>query len=315
MSTSLTTDFTYKTIELKDDYEGKATATLIAAKSNTGKRKSILYLHGFIDYFFHPHVAKQFDEHGYDFHALDLRKYGRSLMKHQRACYCKSVDEYFEEITIAIQEINAKGNDSVILLGHSTGGLTASLYANYGAEKKLVSGVILNSPFFEMNLPNTTRSVLKVLSNTIPLINPYAKLSNAIPAAYGKSLHKDYNGEWDYNLEWKPLKGFPAYFMWFKAVMSGHKKLQNNSNITVPVLVMHSSQSLPKKWKKEDFQKSDIVLNVKHIKEIGAKLGKQITVLEVKDGLHDIFLSREDVRNFAFTEMFKWLQSTVNKTK
>lgn len=309
MSTNLSADFTFKTIDLKDDYEGKAIATLMAAKTNTGKRKSILYIHGFIDYFFHPHVAKQFDDCGFDFHALDLRKYGHSLMKHQRACYAKNLDEYFEEITIAIKDIIAKGSDSVILLGHSTGGLTSSLYANYGQEKKYVSGVILNSPFFEMNLPASTHTALKFLYNTIPHISPYAALKDAVPAAYGNSLHKDHGGEWDYNLEFKPIRGFPTYFMWFKAVTRGHKYLQTKSNITVPVLVMYSSQSLPKKWKKEDFKKSDIVLNVKHIKEIGATLGNKVTLLEVKDGMHDLFLSRKDVRDYAFNEMSKWLKS------
>lgn len=311
---AMKTDFNYKTLNLKDDYEGKVTATLISAKANTGKRKAILFIHGFIDYFFHPHVAKKFDENGYDFFALDLRKYGHSLMKHQRACYCKTLDEYFEEIDMSIKEIIATGSESVILLGHSTGGLTSSLYANYGAEKKHVSGVILNSPFFEMNLPATTRNILKVLSNTIPLFNPYARLNDAVPEVYGRSLHKDYKGEWEYNLEWKPLKGFPAYFAWFKAVMTGHKKLQTDSHIDVPVLVMHSSKSLPKKWTKEDFSTSDIVLSVDHIKEVGVKLGKQVTLLEVKDGMHDLFLSKEHSRNATFDGMFKWLKSN-NATK
>jgi alpha-beta hydrolase superfamily lysophospholipase len=312
MSTLLEKDFTFKTIELKDDYEGKVEATLIAAKTNTGNRISILYIHGFIDYFFHPHVAKQFDEHGFDFHALDLRKYGHSLRKHQRACYAKSLHEYFEEITIAIKEIITKGSPSVILLGHSTGGLTSSLYANYGQEKKHVSGIILNSPFLEMNLPKTSHNFLKIAYNTIPHIAPYAALKDAVPAAYGKSLHKDHKGEWDYNLEFKPLRGFPIYFAWFKAITTGHKYLQTKSNIEVPVLVMYSSQSLPKKWVESDFSKSDIVLNVKHIKEIGAKLGNKVTLLEVKDGLHDLFLSRKDVRDYAFDEMFKWTKKNYN---
>jgi len=312
---AMKTDFNYKTLHLKDDYEGKATATLISAKANTGKRKAILFIHGFIDYFFHPHVAKKFDENGYDFFALDLRKYGHSLMKHQRACYCKTLDEYFEEIDMSIKEIIGTGSESVILLGHSTGGLTSSLYANYGAEKKHVSAVILNSPFFEMNLPATTHTALKVASAIVPLFSPYAQVNDAVPEVYGRSLHKDYKGEWEYNLDWKPLKGFPAYFAWFKAVMAGHKKLQTDSRIGVPVLVMHSARSLPKKWDKKDFSTTDIVLNVKHIKEIGVKLGKQVSLLEVNDGLHDLFLSREDVRNYTFDGMFKWLRSVESKAK
>lgn len=309
MSDLQANDFSFKTLELKDDYQGKVTATLIAANTNTGKGKSILYIHGFNDYFFQSHLAEEFLEHGYDFHALDLRKYGRSKMEHQYLCYCKSLNEYYEEISIAINEIIKKGNESIILMGHSTGGLTVSLYANDGPEKKHVSGLILNSPFFEMNLPKGEVMGLKLLNLSLPYIVPYAKIKNAVPPGYGKSLHKDEKGEWDYNLEWKPTYGITAYFAWFKAVMAGHKKLQTKSNITVPVLNMHSSRTLnPKKFEKEDFKTTDMVLNVKHIREIGPKLGSKVTNLEVKDGVHDLFLSRKDVREFAFAEMFKWLE-------
>jgi alpha-beta hydrolase superfamily lysophospholipase len=31
--------------------------------------------------FFHTHVAEKFNENNFDFYALDLRKYGRSLLK------------------------------------------------------------------------------------------------------------------------------------------------------------------------------------------------------------------------------------------
>jgi alpha-beta hydrolase superfamily lysophospholipase len=61
-------------------------ATLISSNRNLGDRRSVLYLHGYNDYFFHTHVAEKFNENNFDFYALDLRKYGRSLLK-------KSVEE------------------------------------------------------------------------------------------------------------------------------------------------------------------------------------------------------------------------------
>ncbi|MFB8365620.1 hypothetical protein ACFC4L_19970, partial [Streptomyces sp. NPDC055929] len=33
------------------------------------------------------------------------------------------------------------------------------------------------------------------------------------------------SGEWDYNLEWKPMTGFPVTFGWLRAVRQGHAKL------------------------------------------------------------------------------------------
>ena len=70
---------TYQQFQLKDDYEGKVEATFISANSNTYKRPIILYIHGFIDYFFHPHLSFFLDENGYDFCALEIRKYGKAF--------------------------------------------------------------------------------------------------------------------------------------------------------------------------------------------------------------------------------------------
>ena len=39
----------------------------------------MLYLHGWNDYFFQTHLADAFAALGFDFYALDLRRYGRSL--------------------------------------------------------------------------------------------------------------------------------------------------------------------------------------------------------------------------------------------
>ena len=144
---NLHTDFDYQTIQLSPDYEGKVTATLISSKFNAGDRESVLYLHGYIDYFFHPHVCEEFINNDFDFYALDLRKYGRSLLEHQRPNFCLDIEEYFEEITIAIRQINKTGNSLIHLLGHSTGGLIASSYMNYGKEKSSIKSLILNSPF------------------------------------------------------------------------------------------------------------------------------------------------------------------------
>ncbi|MEK8226237.1 alpha/beta hydrolase [Oerskovia sp. M15] len=43
------------------------------------RRRAVLYVHGFVDYFFQAHLGDAFEEHGYAFYAIDLRGYGRSL--------------------------------------------------------------------------------------------------------------------------------------------------------------------------------------------------------------------------------------------
>ena len=44
----------------------------------------------------------------------------------------------------------------------------------------------------------------------------------------------------------------------------------------------------------------DIVLNVEDIKRVGQQLGKNVTLLQIDQAQHDIFLSPEPVRNNGF---------------
>ena len=62
-------------LDFADDYDGKVIATLVRKKAAQATKKAVLYIHGFSDYFFQTEMAEQFNQHGYDFYALDLRKY------------------------------------------------------------------------------------------------------------------------------------------------------------------------------------------------------------------------------------------------
>ncbi len=79
----------------------------------------MLYLHGFIDYFFQRHLADFYVDLGFDFYALDLRKYGRSLRPHQTPNYIESLSDYFPEIEEAVRIVrDVDGHDTLLLNGH-----------------------------------------------------------------------------------------------------------------------------------------------------------------------------------------------------
>lgn len=301
-------NYTSQTIKLKPDYEGEVTATLISSKLNIGNRKSVLYLHGYIDYFFQAHLGEKFIANNFDFYALDLRKYGRSLLAHQNPNYCRDIKEYFGEISIAIRQIYESGSRDIFLLGHSTGGLIASNYMNYGREKDLIKGLILNSPFFDFYQTNFQKSIVYLAAKLIAGIFPNSKVNGALSPAYAQSIHKDFYGEWGFNLDWKPIKGFPTYFSWILAIRAGHKKLVNSS-INVPVLVMHSSDSSKFSTFSKEAMFKDIVLDINDIKRVGATLGKQVTLMEIENAQHDIFLSPKIVRENALNQMFSWFDN------
>lgn len=306
-------NYTSTQIQLEPDYEGEVVATLISSDLNQGNKKAVLYIHGYVDYFFQAHLGKAFNEQDYDFYALDLRKYGRSLLEHQHPNYCKSLSEYYEEISLALRQIYEKSNHDVYLMGHSTGGLITSNYMIEGEEKDLVKGLILNSPFFDFNFGDFQKSLIVFAAKVMAAPFDYAKVSGALSPAYAESIHKDYYGEWDFSLDWKPIEGFPTYFAWILAINEAQQKLLEAS-IDIPILVMYSNGSAKYSKYTEEAKNKDTVLNVEDIKRVGAELGPQVSLMEIENAVHDIFLSSKKVRENALKQMFDWLNTTFKNT-
>lgn len=306
-------NYTSTQIQLEPDYEGEVVATLISSDLNKTNRKFVLYIHGYVDYFFQAHLGKAFNEQDYDFYALDLRKYGRSLLEHQHPNYCKSLSEYYEEISLALRQIYDKSKKEVLLMGHSTGGLIASNYMIEGEEKNLVKGLILNSPFFDFNFGDFQKSLIVFAAKVMAAPFDYAKVSGALSPAYAESIHKDYYGEWDFSLDWKPIEGFPTYFAWILAINEAQQKLLEAS-IDIPILVMYSNGSAKYSKYTEEAKNKDTVLNVEDIKRVGAELGPQVSLMEIENAVHDIFLSSKKVRENALKQMFDWLNTTFKNT-
>ena len=109
--------FEQKTLNFPNDYEGKVTATVIRKKAESPTHKAVLYIHGFNDYFFQAEMAEKFNEKGFDFYALDLRKYGRSYLPHQTFNNVRNLDEYNAEIDEALKIIAAENHNKILLAG------------------------------------------------------------------------------------------------------------------------------------------------------------------------------------------------------
>jgi alpha-beta hydrolase superfamily lysophospholipase len=280
--------FEAKTLEFPDDYEGRVVATLVRLPAGDAPRGAVLYVHGFVDYFFQRHMAERFAAEGYAFHALDLRKYGRSLLPHQHPNFCKNLAEYDPDIGAAIDAIGAP----VLLAGHSTGGLICSLYAARGEHRDQVHALWLNSPFFDWNVTPFKRAQLGMAALTGQAF-PFLNDPKALKPVYIHSIHRDFEGEWDFDMRLKPLHGFPAYFGWIGAVLAAQHKVHAGLDIKCPVLTMHSDEA-------------DIVLDWRHIAKWGRTLGPRASVLAFPGGLHDLVLSRREVRDAVFEALFSW---------
>lgn len=295
------------TLSLKDDYEGRVVATLIRRKSETTSSKAILYVHGFNDYFFQGQMAKRWNLNGYDFYALDLRKYGRSYLSHQKLNNVRSLLEYDEELDLALQIIKSENNNEVLLMGHSTGGLILANYAGNHLNSDLFHGIICNSPFFEFNLSYFKRNIGIPILSILGRYFPNRTISSKFSKLYGYSLHHDKYGEWNYSLAWKPFKKPKVNLGFIRAIHQAQKNIKNRLVIDVPVLVMHSNLSIYGNHWSEKFRTGDAVLNVDHIRAYANKIMGEVTIDEIENGIHDLFLSREPVREKVFQDVFDWI--------
>jgi alpha-beta hydrolase superfamily lysophospholipase len=299
-----------QTIDLGTDDEGPVTATLVRRRAEESDGRAVLYVHGFADYFFQAHLADFYVARGIDFYALDLRKYGRSLHAHQTPNFCRDLSEYYEEIDEAVRIIReVDGHDRLLVSGHSTGGLTTALWAHDRRDTGVVDAMFFNSPFFDMNVPRRLKFVMTPIAMRKGRTQPYYKMPASLNEVYGSSIHRDQHGEWDYDLEWKPLPGFPVTAGWLRAILLGQKRLRSGLDIPAPIIVASSTASYKRARWGEEARAADSVLDVDHMARWTPALGPRTTLVRIEGGLHDLALSTEPARKQLFDEVGRWLNA------
>ena len=207
-------------------------------------------MHGFVDYFFQTHLADFFVERGWDFYALDLRKYGRSLLPHQTPNFCRDLSDYFPELDEAVEIIREED-------GHDDAAGQRPLHRRpdhraVGARARddgLIDGLFLNSPFFDFNAP-----WLRAPARSRPPSPGWAAGApyRIVPIGHARrctarACTPSHRGEWTYDLTWKPLDGFPVRAGWLAAIRRGQRRLHAGLAIAVPVLVACSTRTLPRR--------------------------------------------------------------------
>ncbi len=293
-------------VDQPDDYAGKVRCTIVRKLSGCASDRGVLYVHGFNDYFFQSEMGDRFVDSCYNFYAVDLRKYGRSIMPGQKMFQVRDMKEYFADIDSALSQMRRDGNKEVVLMGHSTGGLTTSLYMNDNPDT-LVKALILNSPFLDWNQSKFQEKFL------IPVVRGVARLfpDIAIPQGggdmYARSLLSGYGGEWHYDTSWKLMESPDVDTGWIRAIDVAQGIIQDDPDIRVPILLMHSDRSVKKGDPESMYSRADAVLDVEDISRYGRRLGPEVTEVTVRGGLHDLVLSRKEVRNPLFEYIFLWL--------
>lgn len=302
--------FEMRYVRQAPDYSGPVRSAVVRLRAESPKpgygRTAVLYVHGFNDYFFQKEMAERFVEHGYEFYAVDLRKYGRSLMPGQRRFEVRDLREYFPDIDSALCQMHADGIRRVVLMGHSTGGLVSALYMSNKPDPA-IRALVLNSPFLDWNQSRLEERVLIPAVRSVSGVAPGLRIPQGGGDEYARSLLRSYGGEWDYDTTWKLVHSPAVDAAWIAAIDEAQDIVQNAPGIMVPILVMHSDHTLSKNDTGDTYRHCDVVLDVADIARYGAGLGPAVTVVSVRGGLHDLALSEPAVRDAMFDYLFSYL--------
>ncbi|MEV4234996.1 MULTISPECIES: alpha/beta hydrolase [unclassified Nocardia] len=309
------------------DGEGEAVATLVrytpdtdaaasdrlrVTRNDTATEPAVLYVHGFTDYFFQQHLAEHFAGRGHRFYALDLRKCGRSLREGQTPHYVTDLALYDAELNESLRIVQEEAGDNVLLVAHSTGGLVAALWLDRlnktnGTAKSGIVGLVLNSPWFDLQGPSYYRTIGTPVIRLLGRFRSMFELPGAKISSYGDSLHHSVAGEWHYNLDWKPLAGFPVRLGWLRAIRNGHAQLQAGLSVGVPALILRSRITKFARKYGPAVDVADAVLDVRQIQRWSGCLGDRTNIVPIDGARHDVFLSSAEPLTKAFAELDSWL--------
>ncbi|OBF22545.1 alpha/beta hydrolase [Mycobacterium sp. ACS4331] len=304
------------------DGEGDLFATLVRRGAAAPAAHAVLAVHGYTDYFFNTELAEWFGARGFAFYALDLHKCGRSWREGQTPHFTTDLARYHSELQAALEIIRREtGGAGVCVYGHSAGGLIVTLWLDRLRHRGLtaplgVDALVLNSPFFDLHGPAILRSApTRAALRALAKVRKTRVARRPTQGGYGTSLHRDYAGEFDYNLAWKPVGGFPITFGWINAVRRAQARLHRGLDVGVPNLILRSDRSVPESHGDPDaIARGDAVLDVRQIARWAGCVGDHTTVAPITDAKHDVFLSLPEPRARAYLELDEWLQRRVVTT-
>ena len=279
-------------------------------------RGIILYVHGYNDYFFQEELAEKSDSAGFAFFAIDLHYNGRSYRAGEPRSDMRSVKEYYAELDAAVALSKKIAGNSIssnlpfVIIAHSNGGLITPNYLNERNSEDFAA-FVLNSPFLDYKNSWFVRNVAFPVLSDVALLMPDAPAPKQESPKYNTSLLKTERGEWEFNTELKSAEWPQQYFGFLRATTRGIKWIHNGMQIKSTILMMRSGCTVNNvKWD-EDYMRCDCLLDVNLLEKWAPKLGPDVTTVTVEDGMHDVFLSRKEVRDFAYRTMFEFLDDAV----
>ncbi len=314
--------FEQLTLHLGEDDEGPLVATLVrsipnpvAAVAKPLRDVNVLYVHGWSDYFFQTELAHSFTRLGARFYALDLRKYGRSLRDGQRAGYVSHLDDYDADIAAALEamggsELEPPHRRRLLLLGHSTGGLTLALWA--ARHPGRAAALVLNSPWLEFQLGPLGRRALAPIVDARAHLDPHGG-HPAVDLGFYTRAQRELGTLPQHGTGWRPERGFRTHPGWLAAVLEGHHRIASGVEVGCPALVLLSARSTPALSWTPAMTATDSVLVVDDIARAATRIGRLVTIARIDGAIHDVYLSAQAPRAEAYRITERWAEAALHR--
>lgn len=332
-------------IELGSDVEGALVATLVRAEPRRRglwrrfftvppefENVDVLYVHGWNDYFFQRGMADFFTERGARFFALDLRKYGRSLREGQTPGYIEDLADYDLEIARALElmgyghrlvtdnkqaasETSTQNRSRLtserrlLLYGHSTGGLTLSLWSH--RHRGIADGLLLNSPWLALQGGNGLRRAMTPVVNLRARFAPHDSALPHLDLGYytrAQALVSDPAEQQLINRAWRLDKSPQPRVGWLNAILSGHGQISEGIDVGAPVGVLLSDRSIFSVNWRDEMLGADTVIDVDRVARAALQLGRSVTVERIGGALHNVLLSAPAPQHEAYRCMERWIR-------
>lgn len=301
------------------DGEGTITATLVRHEDAPARPvAALLVVHGLSDYFFHTHLSEFLAERGIATYGIDLRKSGRSRRPGLTPHFTTDLSRYDDELDQALGLIGADHPGlPVIVAAHSTGGLVVPLWLARRRDRgrlSPVAGIILNSPWFQLDVPERARAVLDPVIRTIGSVKPFYRLPLPTSDLYVTSTHADHDGDFDFDKSLKPPGGVGVRAGWLAAVRRAQRRLQAGVHLPLPVLLLRSTASaIEARVRGEQIDvDTDLILDVRSMARFADRVSDEVTDIAVDGARHDVFLSKPDVLDVVFDHLGRWLDQTLS---
>lgn len=251
------------------------------ASETAEKRGSVLIVHGLGEHCQrYAHVARFFNEKGFDVRSFDHRGHGKSAGNRGEIAYENALLDDAKKVFDDFAEIKS---EKPFLLGHSMGGAVALRTA---VEQIITPrGLILSSPAITANLSFADKLKLK-----IGRLTPNVAVSNGLKVEYishDKRVVEDYQND---SLIHDKITPRLANFI----LDSGQKSLKKAATFHIPTLLLVAG--------------NDRLVDANGAKQLFEQLPKDSVEMRVYENLyHEIFNETIEERRKVFADLEEWL--------